>query len=75
MDGSSPATAPFRDARYAPRALDVEQRGDALILRNPMPYSDAVQTVTAPLARWAVDIEAHYGRPMDMEWADPHRRQ
>ncbi len=21
------------------------------------------------LARWAVDIEAHYGRPMDMEWA------
>lgn len=21
------------------------------------------------LARWAVDIEAHYGRPMDVEWA------
>ena len=55
MDGSSPATAPFRDARYAPRALDVEQRGDALILRNPMPYSDVVQTVTAPLARWAIE--------------------
>lgn len=55
MDGSSPNTAPFRDARYAPRALDVERRGDALILRNPMPYSDAVQTVTAPLARWAVE--------------------
>ena len=55
MDGSSPATAPFRDARYAPRALDVEQRDDALILRNPMAYSDSVQTVTAPLARWAVE--------------------
>ena len=55
MDGSSPQTAPFRDARYAPRALEVEQRGDALILRNPMAYSDAVQTVTAPLARWAVE--------------------
>ncbi len=55
MDGSSPATAPFRDARYAPRALEFEQRGDALILRNPMPYSDAVQTVTAPLARWSVE--------------------
>jgi len=45
--------APFRDARYAPRALEVERRGDALILRNPMPYSDTVRTVTAPLARWA----------------------
>jgi feruloyl-CoA synthase len=55
MDGSSPSTAPFRDARYAPRALEVERRGEALILRNPMPYSDAVQTVTAPLARWAVE--------------------
>jgi len=55
MDGSTRSPAPFRDARYAPRALEVEQRGDALILRNPMPYSDAVQTVTAPLARWAVE--------------------
>ena len=55
MDGSSPNPAPFRDARYAPRALEVDRRGEALILRNPMPYSDAVQTVTAPLARWAVE--------------------
>ena len=47
------ADAPFRDARYAPRALEVERHGEALILRNPMPYSDAVRTVTAPLARWA----------------------
>lgn len=52
---NAPHTAPFRDARYAPRALRVERRGDALILRNPMPYSDAVQTTTAPLARWAAE--------------------
>ncbi|WP_168072390.1 feruloyl-CoA synthase [Caulobacter sp. SSI4214] len=52
---NAPHTAPFRDARYAPRALQVERRGDALILRNPMPYSDAVQTTTAPLARWAAE--------------------
>ncbi|WP_299017575.1 feruloyl-CoA synthase [uncultured Caulobacter sp.] len=50
---NAPHTAPFRDARYAPRALEVEQAGDALILRNPNPYSDAVRTTTEPLARWA----------------------
>ncbi len=55
MDGSTPSTAPFRDARYAPRALEVERHGDTLILRNPMPYSDAVRTTTAPLARWAAE--------------------
>jgi feruloyl-CoA synthase len=50
-------TAPFRDARYALRALDVERHGDTLILRNPMPYSDAVQTTTEPLARWAAEAQ------------------
>lgn len=55
MDGSTPSTAPFRDARYAPRALEVERRGETLILRNPMPYSSAVRTVTEPLARWAME--------------------
>jgi feruloyl-CoA synthase len=55
MDGSSLNTAPFRDARYAPRALEVVARGETLILRNPMPYSETVQTVTAPLARWAAE--------------------
>ncbi|MBO9557854.1 MAG: AMP-binding protein, partial [Caulobacter sp.] len=53
MDGTSKTHAPYRDARYAPRALEVERRGDVLILRNPNPYSRTVQTVTAPLARWA----------------------
>ncbi len=59
MDGSPLDTAPFRDARYAPRALEVErlqgEEGETLILRNPMPYSDAVRTTTAPLARWAAE--------------------
>jgi feruloyl-CoA synthase len=53
MDGTSETHAPFRDARYAPRGLEVERRGDTLVLRNPTPYSDTIQTVTAPLARWA----------------------
>ncbi|KRA61559.1 feruloyl-CoA synthase [Caulobacter sp. Root655] len=53
MDGTSETHAPFRDARYAPRALEVEGRGDVLVLRNPTPYSNTIQTVTAPLARWA----------------------
>ncbi|HJV42328.1 feruloyl-CoA synthase [Caulobacter sp.] len=55
MDGSTPNTAPFRDTRYAPRALDVERQGQTLILRNPNPYSDAVRTTTEPLARWAAE--------------------
>jgi feruloyl-CoA synthase len=37
MDGTSETHAPFRDARYAPRALEVERRGDVLILKNPTP--------------------------------------
>jgi len=53
MNGSN--TAPFRDARYAPRALEVERRGETLTLRNPNPYSDAVRTTTEPLARWATE--------------------
>lgn len=52
---TAPDTAPFRDARYAPRALETERRGEALILRNPTPYSDAVRTTTEPLARWAAE--------------------
>jgi feruloyl-CoA synthase len=55
MDGSTLNTAPFRDARYAPRALEVERHGETLILRNPMPYSSAVRTTTEPLARWAIE--------------------
>lgn len=50
----SPLTAPFRDARYAPRRLDVEQRpGGELVLTNSTPYATRFQTMTASLAHWA----------------------
>lgn len=61
MDGSILDTAPFRDTRYAPRALEVERSAEALVLRNPTPYSDAVRTTTEPLAIWA-------GRAPDRVW-------
>ncbi|MGZ3375979.1 MAG: feruloyl-CoA synthase [Phenylobacterium sp.] len=49
------ATAPFRDARYAPRRLDVEHRADGeMVLSNPTPYSTRFQTTTAALAHWAM---------------------
>jgi len=48
------ANAPFRDPRYAPRRLEVEQRpGGEIILTNPTPYSREFQTTTAALAHWA----------------------
>lgn len=48
------ATAPFRDARYAPRRLEVERRdGGEIVLTNPTPYSDKFQTMTAALEHWA----------------------
>lgn len=53
MDGSQ-TPAPFRDARYAPRRLDVERRGDgSIVLTNPTPWSDRFLTTTAPLVHWA----------------------
>jgi feruloyl-CoA synthase len=33
--------------------LEVERRGDVLILTNPTPYSNTVQTTIAPLLRWS----------------------
>jgi feruloyl-CoA synthase len=55
MDGELKATtAPFRDPRYAPRRLEVEDRGGGeLVLTNPTPYSTRFSTMTAPLAHWA----------------------
>ena len=38
---------------------DTAERGRAVLLDDQV----------LQLARWAVAIEAHYGRPMDMEWA------
>ncbi|MBS0360156.1 MAG: feruloyl-CoA synthase [Proteobacteria bacterium] len=48
------ATAPFRDPLYAPKRLDIEDRGGGeLILANPTPYADRFQTMTAALSHWA----------------------
>jgi feruloyl-CoA synthase len=49
-----PQTAPFRDARYAPRRLDVEHRaGGELVLTNPTPFATPFQTTSAALDHWA----------------------
>ena len=53
-DGETALNAPFRDARYAPRALEVERRDDgAIVLHNPTRFQPRFQIVTGPLARWA----------------------
>ncbi|HYG26318.1 MAG TPA: AMP-binding protein, partial [Caulobacteraceae bacterium] len=53
-DGAPGLTAPFRDARYAPRALDVERRADgSIVLFNPMPFDARFGTTLEPLAFWA----------------------
>ena len=53
MDGSH-TPAPFRDARYAPRRLDVERLADGgVVLTNPTPWSDRFLTTTAALDHWA----------------------
>lgn len=45
---------PYRDARYAPRALEVERRGDGtLVLFNPRPYAAAWTRTFDALAHWA----------------------
>ncbi|MFZ5668651.1 MAG: AMP-binding protein [Pseudomonadota bacterium] len=55
MDGNAGlTTAPFRDARYAPRRLEVERRGDGtLVLANPTPVESAFGTTLDALAHWA----------------------
>jgi feruloyl-CoA synthase len=48
-------TALFRDARYGPKRLEVEQRpGGELILTNPTPFETRFQTMTAALEHWAL---------------------
>lgn len=55
MDGNTAlSTAPFRNARYAPRRLDIERRGDgALVLANPTPYATEFLTTLQALDRWS----------------------
>ena len=46
--------APFRDARYAPRQLQVEERpGGERVLSNPTAFSTDFTTMTQALDRWA----------------------
>ncbi len=54
MDGNTDiSTAPFRDARYAPRRLDVERRRDgALLLANPTPVDGRFTTTLDALVHW-----------------------
>jgi feruloyl-CoA synthase len=48
------STAPFRDARFAPRSLEVEDRGAGeLVIRNTAPFTLDFETATGPLAHWA----------------------
>ncbi len=55
MDGSH-TPAPFRDARYAPRRLDVERLADGgVVLTNPTSWSERFLTTTAPLGHWAAE--------------------
>ena len=55
MDGNTAlSTAPFRDARYAPRRLDIERREDgSLVLANPTPYATEFLTTLQALDRWS----------------------
>lgn len=49
-------TAPFRDARYAPRRLRVERRpGGEMVLTNETPVDARFQTMTEALAHWAAE--------------------
>jgi feruloyl-CoA synthase len=53
-DGAPGLTAPFRDPRYAPRALDVERWADgSIVLFNPTPFSTRFRTTLDPLIHWA----------------------
>ncbi|MFZ4606957.1 MAG: AMP-binding protein [Caulobacter sp.] len=57
MDGNTAlSTAPFRDARYAPRRLDVERRADgSLVLANPTPVDGRYTTTLDALVRWSAE--------------------
>jgi feruloyl-CoA synthase len=48
------AKAPFRDPRYTPRRLEVEERpGGELVLSNPNPFAERFLTQTEPLEHWS----------------------
>ncbi|WP_421934657.1 feruloyl-CoA synthase [Phenylobacterium sp.] len=48
------ATAPFRDARFAPRRLEIERRDNGeILLTNPTPFAMPFQATVESLAFWA----------------------
>ena len=54
MDDAALSNAPFRDARYAPRALNIERRADgSLMLANPTPFGTGFTTTLDALVHWA----------------------
>lgn len=60
------------------KAIKLVYAEGASTAREPVPESDRVRSVLTDeealsLARWSVAIEAHYGVPMDIEWAKDGR--
>ena len=56
MDSFAQIDAGFRDPRYAPRRLEVEQRADgAWLLHNPTPWDASFTTTLQALDRWAAE--------------------
>jgi feruloyl-CoA synthase len=48
-------TAPFRDARYSPKRLEIERRANGeIVLTNPTRYETRFQTMTAALEHWGL---------------------
>jgi len=55
-----------------PRNPDPSAKGSTVNLATPELLRDAyvlAEKEVHTLARWAIEIEKHYGRPMDIEWA------
>ncbi len=68
------STAPYRDPRYSPRRLVVEERpGGEFVLTNPTPYSTRHLTMTSALDQWAEEAPdrvwlAERSGPGDRGW-------
>jgi feruloyl-CoA synthase len=53
-DDLSPRTVPYREAHYAPRALEVERRANGeIVLRNPRSFATGFAITTDALDHWA----------------------
>jgi feruloyl-CoA synthase len=53
-DAAVSARPPFRTVKFAPRAVEVERRGDGtIVLRNPRPLGEVERNIVAYLRRWS----------------------